>query len=113
MNMTTSSVVLSNRVRIDLDQRTVWRGTHAIYLPSRSWAILAYLLQHPNQVIPSDALLAVGWVGEPGHTHADLYRHIHRIRQTLERDPRRPQRLITRREMGYELVVPEPVRRGD
>jgi two-component system response regulator VicR len=84
----------------------VWRRHHFVPLPARTWAILAYLAQHPNTVITSQQLIAVAWPGEP-HDSVDLARHIHRIRQAVEPRATIPQVVLTRRGVGYCLRVPE------
>lgn len=101
----TEIVELSPRIRIDGALHGVWRGRRFYPLPARTWAILAYLVQHPNAIVSEGQLLAVVWPGEL-RTSADLVRHIHRIRQVLELQPRRPKWLVTYRGVGYCLRVP-------
>ncbi len=93
---------VTSSIGIDFAQQGVWRGRRFIPLPARTFAILSYLARHPQSVIPSEQLLAVGWPGEP-RVPEDLSRHIRRIRQTLERDPQHPRILVTRRGAGYCL----------
>jgi len=97
-----SCVLITSRIGVDFAKQGVWRGTRFIPLPVRTFAILAYLARHPNVVIPTDQLLAVGWPDEP-RIPDDLTRHIHRIRQAIEMHPRHPQILVNRRRAGYCL----------
>lgn len=87
-------------IGIDFAQQGVWRGTRFISLPVRTFSILAYLVHHPNAVIPTEQLLAVGWPNEP-RVPGDLTRHIHRIRQVIEVHSRHPKILVNRRGAGY------------
>ena len=104
MTMSTETIILSARIHIDSAQHGVWRDGHLIYLPARTWTILDSLLHHSGQLVTSEVLLAIAWPDEPGHARADLYRHIRRIRQAIEPDPRHPQLPVPRRDLGYELL---------
>lgn len=97
-----STIRLTEGITIDCDLQGVWRDDQLIPLPVRTWAILAYLVRHPNTVIHHEQLLAFGWPGEP-RVADDLVRHIHRIRRAIERSPRQPAVLLTRRGAGYWL----------
>ncbi len=93
---------ITARIGVDFAKQGVWRGIQFIPLPARTFAILAYLARHPNVVIPTEQLLAVGWPDEP-RAQDDLTRHIHRIREAIEIHPHRPQILVNRRRAGYCL----------
>lgn len=104
MTIPPEMTILSPAAKIDPSQHIVWRGATPIYLPVRTWTILDYLVHHLGQLVASDVLLQIGWPDEPGHTQADLYRHIRRIRQAIEPDSHHPKFLLTRRDFGYELL---------
>ncbi|MCY0865368.1 MAG: helix-turn-helix domain-containing protein [Sulfobacillus sp.] len=108
MSPITSShqIPITPTILIDLDQEVIQRHDRLIVLPARTWRLLRYLLDHPNRVVTDAELIAHMWPGEAYHTSADLYRHIYRIRQALEPDPRHPRFLLTRRERGYLFVGP-------
>lgn len=91
---------------IDRAQQGVWQHRQFVPLPARTFAILAYLVDHANHIVTHAELFAVGW-GEP-RTVWDLQVHIHRIRQIIEPHPHQPRWLITRRDEGYLLHV-EPL----
>ncbi len=95
-------MLVTSQIGVDFAKLGVWRGTRFIPLPARTFAILAYLARHPNVVIPTDQLLAVGWPDEP-RMPDDLTRHIHRIRQAIEIHPHHPKILVNRRRSGYCL----------
>ena len=66
-------------------------------------AILSRLAQADGAVISKAALLADVWGYGPNVSTRTLETHIHRLRQKIEIDPRRPQRLLTE-EGGYRLA---------
>ena len=106
MSETNPLIVITPTITIDCDQQIVLRYHRTMFLPARTWHLLAYLLDHPHRLIPDATLLAVGWPHENWHAPSDLYRHIHRIRMVIEPDPHHPQVLLTRREVGYLLLLP-------
>ncbi len=106
MSETNPLIFITPAIAIDRDQQIVLRYHRSVFLPARTWHLLAYLLDHPHRLIPDATLLAVGWPHEEGHAPPDLYRHMHRLRGAIEPDPRHPQVLLTRREVGYLLSLP-------
>ncbi len=99
-------VRVAPHIEVDEEQQILVINNHRHILPAKTWHIFNYLFHHPNRVISWDELLTVGWPNEPKHPTIDLYRHIHRIRQVIEFDPRHPNILITRREIGYQFNRP-------
>ncbi len=97
-------------VVFDRAQQAVGRGQAWIPLPPIAARILAYLVEHPDCIVPEATLIRVGWEGAPRGA-ADLYKQIYRLRQVLEADPHRPDRLLTRRGAGYLLVGVQEVHR--
>ncbi len=95
---------LHQRIIIDPEQQGVWRMHDFLPLSARTYRILACFLHHPHHILSDSLLLHVGWPNDI-RTTADLFPQIHRIRQTIEPDPRHPQLLVTRREVGYLLQV--------
>src|SRR6266545_3322493 len=85
-----------------------WRGGRALSLGSaRQRAVLGLLLLHPNQVVPTELLIAVLW-GErpPPDAHRLLQDHVAALRRALGggRAEGSPLVLVTR-EPGYLLVL--------
>lgn len=95
---------LRERIIVDPNQQGIWRVQHFVPLPPRTYRILTCFLDHPHRILSAHLLLRVGWPEEI-RTAADLFPQIHRIRQAIEPDPRRPQLLVTRRAAGYLLQV--------
>ena len=99
-------IFITPTIVVDRDQQLITRYHRTLFLPARTWHLLAYLLDHPHRLIADVELIRVGWPHEMGHDPPDLYRHMHRIRQAIEPDPRHPRILLTRREVGYLLALP-------
>ena len=93
---------------IDPGAHTVMRGEEPIDLSAREFALLHALTLEAGRVVSVDQLLAQVWgaefIGEP----QVVYVHIRWLRQKLEENPNRPQRIVTVRGVGYKLIEQAP-----
>jgi DNA-binding response OmpR family regulator len=69
--------------------------------------LLALLMQSPGQVVSRAMIMREVWQTDYLGDTRTLDVHICSLRQKLEDDPTRPQLLLTRRGVGYELNVPK------
>ena len=87
---------------------TVRRGETTINLTPLEFDLLVALARHPRQVLSREALLADVW----GYRHAADTRlvnvHVQRLRSKIERDPERPEIVVTVRGVGYRAGEPVP-----
>jgi DNA-binding response OmpR family regulator len=73
-----------------------------IMLTEKETATLARL-SLSKEAVPRDVLLADVWGYSPSVTTRTLETHIHRLRRKIEKDPARPQFLVTE-PGGYRLM---------
>ena len=80
---------------------TVRRGDQLINLTPLEFDLLVALARRPRQVLSREALLEEVW----GYRHAADTRlvnvHVQRLRSKIERDPERPEIVVTVRGVGY------------
>lgn len=76
-----------------------------VELTPREFNLLHVLVQHPNQVLSTDDLLRMVWGAEFIGQPQVVYVHIRWLREKIEEDPGRPQRIITVRGIGYKLIA--------
>ena len=92
-------------VTLDLKAKTVQRDGERVKLTATQWRLLEVLARHAGGVVTSRTLLREVW----GPAHVDqghyLRIYIRQLRQRLERDPSRPQFLITETGIGYRLLA--------
>jgi DNA-binding response OmpR family regulator len=74
-----------------------------IELSPREFALLHALALEAGRVIATDALLKQVWGAEYEGESQVIYVHIRWLREKLEDDPQRPQRIVTVRGVGYKL----------
>ena len=91
---------------LDSAGRRLLRRGHPVELRRREFDLLAFLLAHAGGVFTRPQLLAriwgTGFAG--GERTVDV--HVRRLRERLERHPRRPALLETVRGVGYRLRPP-------
>lgn len=99
----TSQLAVGDLV-IDTMAHSVTAAGASLELSPREFDLLLALAQQAGAVLTADELLTTVWgpefVGEP----QVLYVHMRRLREKVEADPSRPQRLMTVRGVGYKLV---------
>ena len=98
-------IVQAGPVAIDLAQRSVCVDGKRIQLSPTEYRLLQVLAQHAGNVVTHQHLLKEVW----GVTHVDdghyLRIFIRKVRRKIERDPTRPQILLTELGVGYRLSV--------
>ena len=103
--------ILSGDLLIDASRRHVERCGEALDLTAREFDLLHHFAQRPGRVFSRAELLDRVWgYGHEGYEHT-VNSHINRLRGKLERDPRRPDYILTVWGVGYKLADP-PVRPG-
>jgi len=94
---------------LDPSAHTVRISGRPVELTPREFDLLHAFALHPGRVLSTQELLTQVWgaefIGEP----QVVYVHIRWLREKIETDPNKPQRIITVRSVGYKL---EPQGRG-
>ena len=89
-------------IEIDPESRDVWLDGSAIELAAKEFDLLAYFCDHPRRACSREELLSAVWASQAGwQTPATVTEHVYRLRQKIEADPSRPERLRTVRAVGY------------
>lgn len=94
-------------LQIDPAGHTVTLAGREIALTAREFALLHVLALEPGRVLSVDDLLGRVWGAEYSGEPQVVYVHIRWLREKLEKNPGRPQRIVTVRGVGYKLV-PQP-----
>jgi len=94
-------------ISIRVDEHTVRRGEHEISLTPLEFDLLLALARKPRQAFTREVLLQEVW----GYRHASDTRlvnvHVQRLRSKVERDPERPEIIVTVRGVGYRAGEPK------
>jgi DNA-binding response OmpR family regulator len=92
---------------IDPRAHTVTVGGRPVDLPRLEFEILYALALNAGRVVSVDELLARVWGAEYEGESQVVYVHVRWLRDRLEKDPHRPRRIVTVRNVGYKLVAQE------
>ncbi len=92
---------------IDPAAHTVNVAGAEVELTAREFALLHTLALEAGRVIPVDDLITRVWGAEFMGEPQVVYVHIRWLREKIEEDPNKPQRIVNVRGVGYKLVPQE------
>jgi DNA-binding response OmpR family regulator len=99
--------LLVGDISIDPKAHTVNVAGENINLSPREFDLLHTFATNPDQVITVDDLLALVWGAEYIGQPQVVYVHVRWLREKIEPNPARPQRILTVRGKGYKFVPRE------
>jgi class 3 adenylate cyclase/DNA-binding winged helix-turn-helix (wHTH) protein len=91
--------------RLDLDNACLWRGTQPIALTPKAFAVLHYLVTHPDRLVTKDTLLDAVWP-ETAVSDAVVRIAIGELRRALGDTARACRYIATVQRRGYRFVAP-------
>jgi DNA-binding response OmpR family regulator len=91
-------------LEIDARTREVTKDGVPLRLTAKEFDLLCFLARHPRQVFSRDQLMNGVWGYEAALDTGTVTVHIRRLREKIEDDPSRPQRLQTVWGVGYRLA---------
>ena len=94
------SLLVDGALRVDPAARRAHLDGRELALTPREFDLLAYLLAHPGRAYTRAELLAEVWGWEFGD-QSTVTVHVRRLREKIEADPTRPQRIATIWGTGY------------
>ena len=89
-------------LKIDKQQQTVTRAGKIIDLTSKEYALLEYLMQHPNQVLSKETLIDHVWDFDADILPNNVEAYIKNLRQKIDK-PFKKQLIKTVRGFGYKI----------
>src|SRR5262245_5200753 len=91
--------------RLDAENACIWRGSEALHLTPKAFAVLRALLARPGRLVTKDELWQSVWPGI-AVSDAALTVCIREIRQRLHDDAKAPRVIETVHRRGYRLIAP-------
>jgi DNA-binding response OmpR family regulator len=98
--------VLVGDIEVDPAARTVRVAGATVELAPREFDLLLYLAYCAGHVVGVEELLQHVWGQDWQGEEQTVYVHVRWLRTKIERNPARPERLLTVRGTGYKLVAP-------
>jgi two-component system, OmpR family, KDP operon response regulator KdpE len=99
------TVLAAGRLRIDVQERQIWRDDVAVKLTPTEWSLLTALVTRPGRLVAQRQLLQEVW--GPAYERETNYLRVYMaaLRRKLEADPARPRHLLTEPGMGYRFAL--------
>lgn len=94
------SVLRDGDLELDADAHRVIRAGRELSLTTREFDLLRWFLCHPDQVHDRPGLMREVWGWEFGD-QSTVTVHVRRLREKVETDPSKPERLVTVFGVGY------------
>jgi predicted ATPase/DNA-binding winged helix-turn-helix (wHTH) protein len=91
--------------RLDAANQCLWRGDQRLSLAPRPFAVLRYLVEHPQRLVTHDEMLDALWP-ETYVLPQVLRTYILELRKLLEDDPACPRFIETVPKRGYRFLAP-------
>nr|NLI50478.1 response regulator transcription factor [Propionibacterium sp.] len=99
-------VIRIGDITIDVAAHTVHRGDQPVSLTPLEFELLLALARKPRQAFTRELLLQEVWgYRHPGDTRL-VNVHVQRLRSKIEKDPERPEIVVTVRGVGYRAGTP-------
>jgi two-component system alkaline phosphatase synthesis response regulator PhoP len=92
-------------IRMDVRGTEVMRDGKPVALSAREFQLLRHFMEHPGATLSRNELLHEVWGYEDGTFTRTVDVHIASLRQKLEKDPKRPELILTVPGMGYKFKV--------
>jgi DNA-binding response OmpR family regulator len=91
-------------VRVDFRRQEAFRAEKALRLSAREFAILKYFLQREGEVVSRQMLLSDVWGYEVQPTTRTVDNFILTLRKKIEKNPSKPEHLLTLHAAGYKFL---------
>lgn len=91
-------------IELDLARHQLRVDGKAVELTPSEFRLLALLASHPERAFSRRQIVEELWRSEHVGDERAADTHVVNLRRKLERDPARPERLVTVRGLGYKLV---------
>ncbi|MCS6936922.1 MAG: winged helix-turn-helix domain-containing protein [Candidatus Bipolaricaulota bacterium] len=95
------------KLTIDDQSKEIRLNGTTIPVTPREYALLYLLASEPGRVFSPQEIIARAWGDERFIATEDVKKYIYLLRQKLERDPQKPQWIVTVRGFGYKLQIPD------
>ncbi len=103
-NMSEELIFNGGEFRINFMNREVRVRNDLKHLTPKEFNLLGVLVRNAGRVVPRNELVTEAWGEEYGDAIDSLKLYIHYLRQKIERDPERPDYILTSRGVGYRFA---------
>ena len=98
-------LVTLRHCEIDFERAEIKKEHECIPLTAKEYTLLLALYRNAGRIVTIDALCEAAWGDNPYGYENSLMAHIRRIREKIEKNPSKPEALLTVKGLGYKLIV--------
>jgi two-component system KDP operon response regulator KdpE len=98
-------VIRTHGLRLDFAQRRVTRDGVEVHLTPIEWEILRSLVSQAGRTLTHRQIFDAVWGQKSGNPQQYLRVHVTNLRRKVERDPARPQLIVTEPGVGYRAEL--------
>ena len=90
-------------ITVDVRGTQLTRDGQPVYLSAREFQLLRYFVEHVGTTLSRDEILREVWAYDEGTYTRTVDVHVASLRQKLEKDPKRPELIVTVPGIGYKF----------
>ena len=98
-------VFANGDLKINFLTREVMVRGKAVELTPKEFSLLSLLARNAGRVLTRSELIAQAWGPEYGEANESLKLYVHYLRKKIERNPDRPEFILTSRGVGYRFAT--------
>jgi len=99
-------VLTAGELEIDLERRLSRRAGQPVHLAPKEFELLAFMMQNQGAPLTHTKLLRTVWGLEYGNELEYLRSYVKMLRKKIERDPSKPEYILTEPWVGYRFRNP-------
>lgn len=89
---------------LDPENLKVTKDNTLLDIQGKPFELLHFLMKQPEQVFTKGMLSSIIWEKDQDDIENVLYVHIHKLRNCMEENPKKPKHIITVRGKGYKFI---------
>jgi two-component system, OmpR family, KDP operon response regulator KdpE len=101
-----ATVLKAGNLEIDCKRHLLWRGGEEIHLSPKEFELMALMMKNQGAPLTHARLLRSVWGPEYGNELEYLRSYVKMLRKKIERDPARPEYILTEPWVGYRFRNP-------
>jgi len=100
------AVLMAGELEVDIERNLLRLAGQPVHLAPKEFELLVYMMQNPGVPLTRSRLLRSVWGLEYGNEVEYLRSYVKMLRKKIERDPSRPEYILTEPWVGYRFRNP-------
>lgn len=96
--------LIDGNLRINKSNRTIIKGDTEMEMTGKEFELLTLLIENRGRTLSKEYLFNTIWGSDSDSEQQTLTVHIKRLREKIEKDPKKPQKIVTVWGVGYKYL---------